>query len=102
MSFMTTIATSTTRNCPCAGSSRGTSNGTRRLCTSCTNGALSVHVQRTSATEPDTRSDSLWRAAVVRKFRNGADDQVWDAGRLDARVCRYVVARLSRIHVVES
>ena len=36
------------------------------------------------------------------EFRDGADDQVRHARRVDARVRRYVVARISRFHVVES
>ena len=52
--------------------------------------------------EPDARSHPLWRAALVLQFRNGADDQVRHARRLDAWLRRYVVARLSGLHVVES
>ena len=55
-----------------------------------------VHVQRAGAAEPDARSDSLRRAAVVLELRDDPDDQVRHARRVDSRVRRYVVAGLSR------
>ena len=39
---------------------------------------------------------------VVFEFRNGADDQVRNAGRVDPRLRGHVVARISGFHVVES
>ena len=38
---------------------------------------------------------------LVRKLRDGADDQVRHARRVDARLRRYVVARIPGFHVVE-
>ena len=63
--------------------------------------AAALHLQRPGAAEPDSRSDPLRRAAVVRELRDDADDRVRHARRLDARLRRHVVARLSRLHVVE-
>ena len=50
---------------------------------------------------PESRSDPLRRAADDGELRDGADDQVRHAGRVDARLRRHVVARLSRVHVLE-
>ena len=65
-------------------------------------GAVPLHLQRPGAAEPDARSDPLRRAADVRELRDDAVDEVRHARRVDARLRRHVVARLSRVHVVES
>ena len=46
---------------------------------------------------PESRSDSLRRAAVLLELRAGADDEVGHAGRLHARVHGRLVARLPRL-----
>ncbi len=65
-------------------------------------GAVPLHVLRTGAAEPDSRSDPVRRAADVRQLRDGAADQVRHARRVDARLRRHVVAGLPRVHVLES
>ena len=64
-------------------------------------GAVPLHLQWSGAPEPDARPDRLRRAAVVRELRDGAADQVRHAGRLDPRLRRHVVARVSGVHGVE-
>ena len=64
--------------------------------------AAALHLQRTIAAEPDARPDPLRRDAVVLEFRNDQDDQLRHARRVDARVRRYVVARLSGLHEFQS
>ena len=59
--------------------------------------AAPLHLQRRSAAEPESRSDSLRRAAVLLELRAGADDEVRHARRLHARVHGRLVARLSRL-----
>ena len=59
--------------------------------------AAPLHLQRRSAAEPEPRSDSLRRAAVLLELRAGADDEVRDARRLHARVHGRLVPRLSRL-----
>ena len=51
---------------------------------------------------PDARSDSLRRAALVLEFRDDQDDRLRNAWSLDARFRRHVVAGISGLHVVES
>ena len=56
--------------------------------------AAALYLQRRGAAEPQSRSDSLHRAAVLLELRAGADDEVGNAGRLHPRLHGRLVARL--------
>ena len=65
-------------------------------------GAVDVHLQRAIAAEPHARPDPLRRNAALRRFRNDQDDRLRHARRVDSRLRGYVVARLSRLHELQS
>ena len=60
-----------------------------------------LRLQRAGAAEPRLRPDPVRRAALVLELRDGADDQVRHAGRVDPRVHGRLVAGLPRRHVLQ-
>src|SRR5437667_11567041 len=64
--------------------------------------AVPVNLQRAGAAESYTRSDPLQRTALVLELRDGTDDQVRHAGRVDARLRRYVVSGIPGLYGIQS
>ncbi len=64
-------------------------------------GAVPLHLLRPGAAESQPRSDRLRRTADVCQLRDDAAHQAGHARGLDARLRGHVVARLSRLHVVQ-
>ena len=98
-SSTTTIATSITRRSRCARCSTGTCSGTPMRTTCIRRRRCSTFSGRAPQNRTSTRS--LRRAADDGELRDSADGQMRHARRLDARLRGHVVARLSRLHVVE-